>query len=94
MVWSFIRVAIFSAAFVVGMVIAGPGSQASADSSSDSQIAQFDNGASPRSSIFVIGGLAGSTQTKAVSSCTRLRIRGRFLLTRPRGLFGEEGMMT
>jgi len=56
MVWSFIRVAIFSAAFVVGMMIAGPGSQASADSSSDSQIAQFDKNAGSSMVVACDGG--------------------------------------
>ncbi|HYR88380.1 MAG TPA: hypothetical protein VE422_30150 [Terriglobia bacterium] len=45
MVWSFIRVAIFTVAFVVGMMIAWPESDVSADSSSDSQIAQLDKNA-------------------------------------------------
>src|SRR2546426_7471224 len=42
MVWSFIRVAIFTAAFVVGLMITGPGNIGTAASSNSSQVAQLD----------------------------------------------------
>src|SRR6266850_8604221 len=45
MVWSFIRIAIFSGSFVVGLMIAGPGTVGSAVSSNSSQVARLDESA-------------------------------------------------
>jgi len=42
MVWSFIRVAIFTAAFVVGLMTTNPGNVGTAASSNSSQVAQLD----------------------------------------------------